>query len=270
MVYLVWILPALPAVSAIAASLYPNSSELVSDGSHIDPAQRTSDRDLVKDSYIIKFKDNYTIKQHVDHLGSDISSMGRDYYFLDIFSGYAIITNQSVIELVKRDPGVDWVESNSLLYPRIAPLSPAGRKDQMTRSARQQPQRWRPAIQSEPPSFTLAMQSAAQKLSRFTLKRPLYWALHDAGGNVDIYVLDSGIDINHPEFEGRASNFRGWDTSPFVPLGDRRMGDLAGHGTCVASLAGGLNTGTAKYANLINVKIANIVTTELHTMSAIE
>ncbi|KAL9070864.1 MAG: hypothetical protein Q9157_005674 [Trypethelium eluteriae] len=269
MVVFAWILPALLPVSAIATSLCSNGSELAPDVSHAGQSQKGPDSYLVKDSYIIKLKNNYSIEEHVDYIGSNVSSIGHDYYYLDIFSGYAITTNRSVIQLIRRDPGVKWTKSNSLLYPYALLLSPAGRKDQMKPSSRQQLKRWRPAIQSVPLSFTLAMQSAAQKLSRFTRDRPLYWALDDAGRTVDIYVLDSGIDINHPEFEGRASNFRGWNTSPFVPLGDPRMGDLAGHGTCVASVAGGRLTGTAKHANLINVKIGDVITTELHVISAI-
>ncbi|KAF2235582.1 subtilisin-like protein, partial [Viridothelium virens] len=88
-----------------------------------------------------------------------------------------------------------------------------------------------------------------------------YWS--EAGSNVDIYVLDSGVNIHHPEFGGRAFNFKGLDFSPYIrpdmdPDGtERTMMDTtpATHGTCIASLAAGNTFGTAKRANIINVKV---------------
>lgn len=64
--------------------------------------------------------------------------------------------------------------------------------------------------------------------------------------NVDIYILDSGIDISHPDFEGRAS--WGWPRS-------RSRKDNFGHGTHVAGIAGSKHFGVAKNANLIAVKV---------------
>lgn len=68
-----------------------------------------------------------------------------------------------------------------------------------------------------------------------------------AGAGTYGYVIDSGININHREFEGRAS------------LGSNFVGgshiDDAGHGTHVAGTIGGVTYGVAKKANLISVKV---------------
>nr|ABP82774.1 alkaline serine protease [Aureobasidium pullulans]ABP82775.1 alkaline serine protease [Aureobasidium pullulans] len=68
-----------------------------------------------------------------------------------------------------------------------------------------------------------------------------------AGAGTYGYVIDSGININHREFEGRAS------------LGSNFVGgshiDDAGHGTHVAGTIGGATYGVAKKANLISVKV---------------
>ena len=64
---------------------------------------------------------------------------------------------------------------------------------------------------------------------------------------VDVYILDSGIDILHPDFEGRAS--WGWPNT--------LQRDNYGHGTFVAGLAGSKHFGVAKNANLIAVKVLN-------------
>lgn len=66
--------------------------------------------------------------------------------------------------------------------------------------------------------------------------------------NIDIYIIDSGIDINHPEF---SNNNIVWGAN-FI---DDINTDCNGHGTHVASLAAGKQYGVAKNANLISVKV---------------
>ncbi|PRP84088.1 extracellular subtilisin-like serine proteinase [Planoprotostelium fungivorum] len=64
--------------------------------------------------------------------------------------------------------------------------------------------------------------------------------------NVDVYVVDTGIAVQHPEFEGRArwgANF--WDIYNY---------DCSGHGTHVAGIIGSKTYGVAKEVNLIAVK----------------
>ncbi len=72
----------------------------------------------------------------------------------------------------------------------------------------------------------------------------------DRGRGVDIYVIDSGIQVNHSEFENRA--IWGYTSESFRDgEGDA---DLDGHGTFVASLAAGKTVGVAKEAAVIAVK----------------
>ncbi|KAI8801889.1 peptidase S8/S53 domain-containing protein [Cladochytrium replicatum] len=71
-----------------------------------------------------------------------------------------------------------------------------------------------------------------------------------AGAGVDVYVIDTGIKTNHPEFEGRARLGRS-----FVNNG--QGGDGNGHGTHVAGTVGSKTFGVAKKANLIAVRVLN-------------
>jgi subtilisin family serine protease len=75
------------------------------------------------------------------------------------------------------------------------------------------------------------------------------------GQGVDVYILDTGMKIDHPLFEGRATNFEGAaaTTSRFCP--GEPLSDLINHGTPVASCVGAITLGTAQAANLINVKV---------------
>ncbi|KAJ3129376.1 hypothetical protein HK098_001477 [Nowakowskiella sp. JEL0407] len=75
-----------------------------------------------------------------------------------------------------------------------------------------------------------------------------------AGADVDIYIVDTGVYLDHPEFEKRAIwgayfNSNGSVATP--PPG----GDDEGHGTHVAGIAAGKTYGVAKKSRIIAVKV---------------
>ena len=69
------------------------------------------------------------------------------------------------------------------------------------------------------------------------------------GSTVDAYIFDTGIRLDHEEFEGRA--IFGFDA---YPNGTTVM-DGSGHGTHVAGTIGGKTHGVAKGINLIAVRV---------------
>lgn len=68
-----------------------------------------------------------------------------------------------------------------------------------------------------------------------------------AGQGITIYGIDTGIDIKHPEFEGRAT----WGLNAI----DDKNTDGAGHGTHTAGTFAGAKYGIAKKAKIIAVKV---------------
>ena len=72
-----------------------------------------------------------------------------------------------------------------------------------------------------------------------------------AGRGVDVYVVDTGITVEHVEFEGRAKF--GLNMFPYDNE-DKQNRDLNGHGTHVAGIVGSKTYGVAKAVNLIAVK----------------
>jgi cerevisin len=79
-----------------------------------------------------------------------------------------------------------------------------------------------------------------------TFKRYDYVA--DGGEGVDVYVIDTGINVKHEEFEGRAA----WGkTMPANDVDD----DNNGHGTHCAGTIASRKYGVAKNANVIAVKV---------------
>ncbi|MEU8638822.1 S8 family peptidase [Amycolatopsis sp. NPDC048633] len=97
-------------------------------------------------------------------------------------------------------------------------------------------------VQPDPPSWGL---------DRIDQRAGLDHAYHyasDASG-VTIYVIDSGVDAKHPDFEGRVAPGRdflngGSDTS-----------DTNGHGTRLAGIAAGKDYGVAKGAQIVPVRV---------------
>jgi subtilisin family serine protease len=97
-------------------------------------------------------------------------------------------------------------------------------------------------VQPDPPSWGL---------DRIDQRSGLDHAYHyasDASG-VTIYVIDSGVDAKHPDFQGRVAPGRdflggGSDTS-----------DANGHGTRLAGIAAGQDYGVAKGAQIVPVRV---------------
>lgn len=67
-----------------------------------------------------------------------------------------------------------------------------------------------------------------------------------SGQGVNAYVIDSGVRIDHPQFEGRARHG--------INLTPEDSNDFNGHGTHVAGLIGSKTYGVSKYVELVNVK----------------
>ncbi|XP_006816756.1 uncharacterized protein LOC100366912 [Saccoglossus kowalevskii] len=78
-----------------------------------------------------------------------------------------------------------------------------------------------------------------------------FYPANSVGDNVDVYVFDTGIYLQHKDLGGRAK----WGTDTIdspSPLTDQH-----GHGTHAAGTIGGAIFGIAKMANLIAVKVLN-------------
>jgi cerevisin len=87
-------------------------------------------------------------------------------------------------------------------------------------------------------------------------KLPLDHAFHypsNAGEGVDIYIIDTGINVDHDEFKNKDGTSRArWGKT--IPANDVNA-DGHGHGTHVAGTTAGKTYGIAKKANVIAVKV---------------
>jgi len=79
---------------------------------------------------------------------------------------------------------------------------------------------------------------------------PSFW-LHNKGAGAVVAVVDTGLDVNHPEFAGRVFKPMNFTTDG----GYQDVTDVEGHGTHVAGIIAGKTTGIAPEARIMPLKV---------------
>ncbi|KXN67998.1 subtilisin-like protein [Conidiobolus coronatus NRRL 28638] len=100
--------------------------------------------------------------------------------------------------------------------------------------------------QSSPPNWGLARICNREKPNGFFDVNYNYDS--KAGEGVDVYVVDTGINVAHPEFKNKAKMVGNF-------IQDSPNMDENGHGTHVAGIIGSSSYGVAKKVNLLGVKV---------------
>ncbi|KAA8913881.1 autophagic serine protease Alp2 [Sphaerosporella brunnea] len=136
--------------------------------------------------------------------------------------GYSGAFDESTLAEIRRHPDVAYVEKDSLVYALEEPTT--------ERSA----------------PWGLARISHKKRLNFGNFNKYIHQA--KGGEGVDVYVIDTGTNYEHVDFEGRAH----WGKT--VPAGDADE-DGNGHGTHCSGTIGGKKYGVAKKANIYAVKV---------------
>ncbi|MGW5717025.1 S8 family peptidase [Amycolatopsis sp. NPDC003865] len=97
-------------------------------------------------------------------------------------------------------------------------------------------------VQADPPSWGL------DRIDQHAGLDHTYRYATDAAG-VTLYVIDSGVDAKHPDFQGRVAPGR-----DFLNGGSDTT-DTNGHGTRLAGIAAGKDYGVAKGAQIVPVRV---------------
>jgi len=221
-------------VSTLATPLSTNHQYDVRQGSPFVLApvlteEHQAPHGLISDSYIVMLKKdlplaaldnhyNFIRSAHAEdpHLDDD---SGIRHVFDSHIKGYTGKFKKEVLQRIREMPEVAYVE-----------------RDQIVRTQ---------DVQTAAP-WGLARISHRPKLTFGTFSKYEYDS--DGGKGVDVYIIDTGIYINHQEFEGRAS----WGKT--IPQNDFDE-DNNGHGTHCAGTIASRKYGVAKSANVIAVKV---------------
>ncbi|KAF2857356.1 serine protease 2 [Piedraia hortae CBS 480.64] len=221
-------------------------------GSEPAPIVSASNAKPIEDNYIVLFKKHVTEKHAADHhawvqdvhLSSQqaktelkkrsldsqtpivdeiYGGLKHTYNIAGGLFGYSGHFTDDVIEQIRRHPDVELIE-----------------RDQEVHTLDDEPE-----IEKGAP-WGLARISHRSSLSFGTFNKYLYSA--DGGEGVDVYVIDTGTNVDHVDFEGRAK----WGKT--IPNGDSDE-DGNGHGTHCSGTVAGKKYGVAKKAHIKAVKV---------------
>ncbi|MCP2257110.1 Serine protease, subtilisin family [Streptoalloteichus tenebrarius] len=176
--------------------------------------------DSVPGSYIVHFKRSATfdaaqVSDNAQRLAARYG--GRLTHVYDVVGGFALEVGEAAARRLAAEPSVEFVEQDTVVRAFGVQPNPVWNLDRVDQ--RDQP-----------------------------LDRK-YAYPGSAGEGVTAYVVDTGVDVNHSEFGGRAKN--GYD---FVD-NDTVAQDCHGHGTHVAGTIAGSTYGLAKKATVVGVRV---------------
>ncbi|KAF9939438.1 serine protease [Mortierella antarctica] len=215
------------ASSAVAFPSFLHSERLA-------PIVSSLDADVVPDSYVVVFKSGVRAADHSPWVHSlhkrDLSMNGiwdnfasgiKHVYNMDQFQGIAGRFRPDVLEEIRKNPDVDFIERDQILYSSEI------------------------KVQNRAP-WGLARISHRKRLTLGTFNK--YEHNPNGGEGVSVFVIDTGINVDHKEFEGRAT----WGAT--IPDGDPDSDDN-GHGTHCAGTIGSRAYGVSKKAKVVAVKV---------------
>ena len=139
----------------------------------------------------------------------------------ELLNGFVGYFTPEVLQLIRMFPIVDFIEKDSMVFTQDF------------------------EVENGAP-WGLARISHRDKLSLGSFNKYLYDS--EGGEGVTAYVVDTGINVKHENFEGRAT----WGKT--IPVNDEDL-DGNGHGTHCAGTIGSKTYGVAKKADIVAVKV---------------
>jgi subtilisin family serine protease len=181
----------------------------------------------IESRYIIVFHEGVTSNQRGEHLTELYQSFQNDNFpnairkifsIGDTYKGYSALLSASMLEIIKKSPLISSIEQDANIFA----------------------------------TQTCAQQNGAtwgiDRISEIPINLDGVFRYDNNGGAAaDSYIIDTGIQINHQDFGGRAL----WGAN----FADTVNNDCNGHGTHVAGTVGGTVYGIAKKTTLIAVKV---------------
>ncbi|KAF2853214.1 subtilisin-like protein, partial [Plenodomus tracheiphilus IPT5] len=181
------------------------------------PLTGNGDDDLIPGKYIVKFSEDIHTSAIQNIKSSIVAPIDHDYSFLG-FNGFAATLSPDEYTKLQKSKLVQYIQQDAIVSVKAI-------NDQYNAT-------W-----------------GLSRISHLENKNGSTYSYDDsAGEGTCAYVIDTGIETDHPEFEGRAQFL--------VDLsGENKLLDGLGHGTHVAGTIGSLTYGVAKKTRLFAVKV---------------
>ncbi|EST09363.1 Peptidase S8/S53 domain protein [Kalmanozyma brasiliensis GHG001] len=249
-----------PFVPGSSANAYSPSTEFA-------PLTANPDLETIPGSYMIVLKDGINSNDFFAHQslissaqlsansfhGEDAQGIRHVYDLEGHLQGYAGKFTDDVLDYIRAQPEVEYVEMDTLVSVEVMPQTEDkvwdveydANLEDATLAAMNVGKLDAKDTQKGAP-WGLARVSHRKRLGLSTFNKYVYQG--DGGEGVTAYVIDTGININHVEFEGRAR----WGKT--MPQNDVDQ-DGNGHGTHCAGTIGSRKYGVAKKAELVAVKV---------------
>ncbi|CBX94054.1 hypothetical protein IAQ61_003928 [Plenodomus lingam] len=198
-----------------------------------EPIVAPRDVVLIPNQYIVQFKPSAMIASSVAQLIRDVRRFFRadvlHIYEFAAFGGFAGTFSEAVADGLRRLHYIADVEQDLVLSLDFGKVPGIVKRAFVTQSST----------------------SSIWGLGRLSFKTPnagRYVYDSTAGAATCVYVIDTGVETTHPEFEGRATFLANF-------AGDGTNVDGNGHGTHVAGTVGSKTYGVAKRAKIYAVKV---------------
>lgn len=198
-----------------------DSSAFVRTDGTLAPLNKVDVNNIVPHRYIVVLNEGNdvsvqstaeSIMTSVDHMDMSVFNVGL------LLNGFVVLMSPELVERLRQDSRVKYIEPDtkvSIDSTDIQPEAPWG----------------------------------LSRISHRKVQTDSLYLYDDQGGlGVDAYVVDTGIKVDHEEFEGRAE----WVKAIAFP--NIQM-DTNGHGTHCAGIIGSKNYGVAKKANLFAIGV---------------
>ncbi len=219
-------------------------------------AVQTDAADVIPGQYVVVFADELVSAASVQATAAELAtSLGGEllHTYDAALSGFAVklptTASSDALAALQSDPRVSYVEPDRLVMldpievPEALAETPAEAADETVDES---------VSAAEVAAIDITQPNPPWGLDRIDQRNlPLnsQYNYNNTGSGVRVYIIDTGINITHNEFQGRAS----YGVDLFD--GSLPANDCNGHGTHVAGTVGGRTYGVAKGVQLIAVRV---------------
>jgi len=188
-------------------------------------SKNAKDPDVISGQYIVVFKDDVNNSDAATEEMAKGHGLGVIHKYNNLLKGFSATIPDNKIDKIKKDPRVSFLSEDRIVYAAAKPGAEA---------------------------ITQPAQSIPTGIDRIDAE-----ALANEGVGVGVAVLDTGIDLTHPDLKANLSTY-----SKNCILTARSATDDNGHGTHVAGTIAALDNtigvvGVAPKAKLFAVKVLN-------------